>query len=250
MFLYFVPDRVAQEFKLLIKRPEKHTIPIIKRKLTAMINATDWRKELVDEKDQVYRHVFHDMVILVEHKNQCVRKVYRNIEFLNNRDTRSAKYYNINCKVLGLNSDHTDFAPDAKILFRQNQEHRYLGNKKGNFIDKKTELLQKLEELHGYLFSKAFRINPLPNRIEEVEKTQRFLQGKGNTIIQDLKKIVNSHPLPDETLIFLIEKLNHELKTTKDLLEREIKTPEDIQTSYTFLKECLSYVKYDLERSV
>lgn len=108
MSLYYVPTRVANEFRGIRIRFNNLTIPIIKRKLTAMIKATHWRRELIDNKHNIYRHEFNGIIIIVEENEKCVRKVYTN-PLSRKDDKKSAISYHIICKKLGLNSDRINF---------------------------------------------------------------------------------------------------------------------------------------------
>lgn len=113
MRLYFVPTRVADEYRDFVSKPYKHTIPIIKRKLTAMIHATKWCRELIDEEKNIYKHYFNGITLIVDEDNYCVVKVSKKPYSLNN-DERSGSYYHDICKRLGLNSERNDFTPEGK----------------------------------------------------------------------------------------------------------------------------------------
>lgn len=108
MSLYFVPTRVANDFRWVRKNFNNLTIPIIKRKLTAMVKATNWRRELFDKENNIYKHEFNGIVIIVEEDNQCIQRVYTN-PLGDKDDSRSASNYIKMCKTLGLNSDRKDF---------------------------------------------------------------------------------------------------------------------------------------------
>lgn len=108
MPLYFVPTRVADEFRGVRTKFNKLTIPIVKRKLTAMIWATNWRKELIDKENNIYKHDFNGIVIIVEETNQCVQRVYTN-PLGDKDDHRSASNYMKICKGLGLNGSNNNF---------------------------------------------------------------------------------------------------------------------------------------------
>jgi len=110
MCLYYVPTKVANQFKNLRIKYTKLTIPIIKRKLTAMIIATDWRKELIDQENNLYKHEFNGIVMIVDRKSKRVHKVYSN-PLSRKDDKRSARLYGKICKTLGLNSNKNDFKP-------------------------------------------------------------------------------------------------------------------------------------------
>ena len=68
--LLFVPTRVANEFRNVRIKYNNLTIPLIKRKITAMVEATKWRRELIDEEKCIYKHEFNGIVIIVERKNR------------------------------------------------------------------------------------------------------------------------------------------------------------------------------------
>jgi len=111
MCLYYVPTIVANQFNNLRVKYDNLTIPIIKRKLTAMIWATDWRKELIDEENMykgLYKHEFNGIVMIVDDKSKRVRKVYSN-PLSRKDDVKSARKYKIHCEYLGLNSDRKGF---------------------------------------------------------------------------------------------------------------------------------------------
>ena len=110
MCLYYVPTKVANQFKNLRIKFNNLTIPIVKRKLTAMIIATNWRKELVDQENSIYKHEFNGIVMIVDRKSKRVRRVYSN-PLSRKDDTRSACSYEKICKALGLNSNKNDFKP-------------------------------------------------------------------------------------------------------------------------------------------
>ena len=117
MCLYYVPTKVAIQFKNLRIKYDKLTMPIIKRKLTAMIIATDWRKELIEDENNhyyngMYKHEFNGIIMIVDRKSKRVRKVYSNP--LNRKDDiRSSCLYSKICKTLGLNSNKNNFAPNS-----------------------------------------------------------------------------------------------------------------------------------------
>lgn len=111
MGLYFVPTRVVNEFRNIRFNFNNLTIPIIKRKLTAMIHATHWKRELIDNKNKIYKHEFNGIVMIVEENKKCVHKVYTN-PLSRKDDGRSGKYYIKICKELGLNSDRYNFKRD------------------------------------------------------------------------------------------------------------------------------------------
>lgn len=110
MGLYFVPTRVTNEFRGVRFKFNNLTIPIIKRKLTAMIWATEWRKELINKNDNWYKHEFNGIVIIVEENKKCVQRVYTN-PLSRKDDGKSASNYKNACKKLGLNSDKNNFKP-------------------------------------------------------------------------------------------------------------------------------------------
>jgi len=89
MCLYYVPTKVANQFKNLRIKFNNLTIPIVKRKLTAMIIATNWRKELVDQENNIYKHEFNGIVIIADRQSKRVRKVYSN-PLSRKDDSRSA----------------------------------------------------------------------------------------------------------------------------------------------------------------
>lgn len=106
--LYFVPTRVANEFKRIRLNNRNLTMPIIKRKLTAMIRATKWRRELINEENQIYKHEFNGIVMVVEENKRCVSRVRSN-PLSRKDDSRSSSYYVKICKQLGLNSNRNNF---------------------------------------------------------------------------------------------------------------------------------------------
>jgi len=108
MSLYFVPTRVANEFRSIRVKFDDSTIPIIKRKLTAMIQATHWRRELIDSENNIYKHEFNGIIIIVEENKKCVQRVYTN-PLSDKDDTLSGNNYRRICKNMGLNSDRVNF---------------------------------------------------------------------------------------------------------------------------------------------
>ena len=115
--LYFVPNRVAEEYRQFVDKPHKHNMPVIKRKLSAMVYATKWRRELIDEEKQIYRHNFNGIILIVEDKNHCISSVSKKFELTS--DIKSTCFYKQNCRNMGLNSNRDDFSPEYKKQIEQ-----------------------------------------------------------------------------------------------------------------------------------
>lgn len=113
MTLYFVPTRVANEYKAMNEKFDDLTMPVIKRKLTAMIWATKWKRELIDEENNIYQYDFNGIVIIVEEDNKCVQRIYLNP--FTKDDGMSARNYNKICKSMGLNSKKNDFLSNSDL---------------------------------------------------------------------------------------------------------------------------------------
>lgn len=100
---YFIPTRVANDFINITG--EDITIPIIKRKLSAMIYATMNSRILIS--NNVYKHNYYNLEIIVEEEEKIVREVkYVSVEVVNKQ---SKKLYRKGCWHYGYNRDKNDF---------------------------------------------------------------------------------------------------------------------------------------------
>jgi len=109
--LYFIPKRVIQEYQKHINGGKSLTTPIIKRKISAMINATKYCR--IDLGNNKYQHRFGHCKMIVEENNLIVSKVeYTIVGSVNGSD---GKLYNRICKeYYGLNDKHTEFAETCR----------------------------------------------------------------------------------------------------------------------------------------
>lgn len=103
--LYFLPTRVVKEYKAIMGDNKYITTPIIKRKVSAAINATkDTREELSED---LYIHRFGKLEIILERNTKTVRKIneINPIEI----DNKIGCVYGKVCKYFGLNQSRKGF---------------------------------------------------------------------------------------------------------------------------------------------
>lgn len=105
---YTIPTWVIDEYNSGVG--DKLTAPIIKRRVNAMVYAT--MRDRVKIADNVYKHRFSRLEILVEDESKIIRKISY-IEKLKPQNFETSIYSSL-CKSYGLNSDRNDFASMKK----------------------------------------------------------------------------------------------------------------------------------------
>jgi hypothetical protein len=65
------------------------------------------------KENNIYKHDFSGIIIIVEENNKYVQRVYTN-PLSDKDDKRSGKRYEKLCKLYGLNSNRTNFKPELK----------------------------------------------------------------------------------------------------------------------------------------